>query len=267
MQEKSQEDQIDEVLDKLIGQSNALSGKGLLGSFLPRLDVSRPNIHDDKKEFLKEKNTVEAVVNKLDATFRLLLGAKDDAAHSDMVVRLRAAIDAGGMKRLRGMSTESGRELALKNILETGLYYNSQLVILDTLSVYKERLKELKDQEIQFWSVSNRPPNYYARTIAVRLARLYAKEKGQKPTFGISREGNHPSTEFGRSLEQIFLILGIKASVRNAAVWAIDQLTEEDWSPGYNALAMGSLLGAPNPNPSRLTRNALLNVLEKRSLD
>ena len=267
MSEKSLEDQIDEVLDELIGPGNALSGTGILGSFLPRLDVSRPNIHDSKKEFLKEKNTVEAVVNSLEITFKQLLGEKDDAAHSDMVFRLRAVVDAGGMKRLRGKSTESGSELALKNILETGFYYNFLFVVLEGLSVYKERLKELKEQEVEFWTVSNRPPNYYARTIAVRLARLYAKAKRQKPTFGISREGNYPSTEFGRSLEQIFLILGIKASVKNAAVWAIDQLTEDDWSPGYNALAMGSLLGAPNPNPSRTTRNALLEALEKRSLD
>lgn len=265
MHEKSQVDQIDEVINQLVGPPNFLTSPTILGSASPRLDVSRPNIHDSKKEFLREKNTVANVVKHLDGIFHQVLGKKGDEEHKEMVERLAPAIDASASKSMRSQQVDSASDLALRNIAQTGFYYNSLFVVLEMLSVYKERLRELDDQEKQFWSVSNRAPNYYARTIASRLARLYAKEKRTRPTFGISREGSHPSTEFGRALEQVFSILGVKASVRNAAEWAIDQLSEEDWNPQLNALALGSLLGKPNPNPSQNTRDRIIKALSKGS--
>lgn len=105
--------------------------------------------------------------------------------------------------------------------------------------------------------MTNRSPNYYARTIALRLARLYAKEMGHRPTLGISREGNFPSTDFGRALEEVFTILNITASFRNAARWAIEQLTDEDMRPQRNALA--GLFDFRDPSQGR----SVLDVLSK----
>lgn len=98
----------------------------------------------------------------------------------------------------------------------------------------------------------------------MRFARLYARETSKRPTFGISSQGNHPSTEFGRALEQVFEILNIKANVRNAAVWAIDQLSEDDLRPPQNAL-LGELLGmVPTENSGQKTAvNALANYRQK----
>ena len=72
--------------------------------------------------------------------------------------------------------------------------------------------------------------------IALRFARLFANKTGKRPTFGISSEGAHPSTDFGRAIEQVFAILEIKADVRKAAEWALSHLTEQDWKPRQNAL-------------------------------
>jgi hypothetical protein len=267
MSEKSQEELLDEILDRFLGPQkfNALAPRGL-GGIPPRLDVSKPNIHDSKKEFLREKNAVANVIELLNGVLSQVLGKKDDVEHKEMIGRLQASIDQGATRSMRSLDVSSASDLAIRNVMQTGFYYGSLFVILEMIGVYKERLRELDDQERQFWTVSNRPPNYYARTIALRLARLFAKEKRQKPTFGISREGNYPSTVFGRALEQVFCVLKIKASVRNAAEWAIDQLQEDDWNPRQNALAgLGSILGAPDPKPSKDPKDAIAELLVKRS--
>jgi len=176
-----------------------------------------------------------------------------------MVDRLQLAVNVGAYQKQRGSIVSTARDLALKNMIDAGFYHTSMLLLVDMFGVYNQRLTELKDQEKQFWSVPNRAPNYYARTIALRLARLYAKEKGQKPTFGIARAGNHPSTNYGRALEEVFSILNIKAAVRNAADWAIGELTDSDINPPVNALAGGILAGALN-YPVTSERNALAEM-------
>lgn len=185
----------------------------------------------------------------------------DDPEHNAMVHRLRDAIQKNVERRRPRRPLETASDLAQKNLVDTGFYHNSLVTILETYIAYNQRLTELLDQEKQFWSVPHRPPNYYARTIALRFARQYAREREAKPTFGISSQGSHPSTEFGRALEKIFEILAIKANVRNAADWAIDQLTEDDWSPPANAL-LGGLFGMPRERglPERSERNALADI-------
>ena len=266
MQEKNQTEQINEIIDRLIGPQNALAKPSLLADFLPRLDVSRPNIHESKSEFLREKNAVETIIEHLEGIFDQVLGNEDDADHEEMVNRLSAAINVSATNSMRAEQVDSASDLILRNVVQAGFFRNSLLVVMEMNVFYNERLRELKDQEKQFWTVSHRPPNYYARMIALRLARLYAKETRQKPTFGIARDGNHPSTDFGRALEEIYSILGIKGSVRSAAVWAIDQLTEDDVSPPVNALAAGLFGFETHPasiESSRSNRAAIVSALKK----
>jgi len=233
---------------------------------LPRLDVSRPNIHDSKKEFLRERDLVISVADHLGSVITEILGDRKNEAHIEMTDRLNAVIDLSAAKNQRSKEISSARDLALQNIAQTGFHYNSLLVIAEMMRIYQERLKELMEQEVEFWTVSNRPPNYYARTIALRLARLYASEKRQKPTFGIARDGNHPSTEFGRALEKVFSVLGIEAAVRNAADWALEQLTEQDINPPQNSLAsmMGGLFGEePTSLPVDKPRSAMEKIADE----
>jgi hypothetical protein len=65
----------------------------------------------------------------------------------------------------------------------------------------------------------------------LRFAKHFAKLRKQKPTFGTSSDGDHPSTDYGRALEEVFEILGIESNVRRAAEWAISQLVDDDWRP------------------------------------
>ncbi len=204
-------------------------------------DISRPNIHDSKKEFIRELTTVTAVKEHLCGTLDLLLQTNSpedrDPLQVAMTRRLRVAIETFALQRGKSETLDEASDLALKNIRDTGFYFNSLLVVLEMHSAFDKRLRDLKEQEVQFWTVANRPPNYYARTIALRFARLFASRTGKRPTFGISSEGAHPSTDYGRALEQVFAILEIRANVRKAAEWALSQVTEEDWKPTRNALA------------------------------
>ncbi len=248
MQKDSPQERVETIIDQLIGPRirNALS----LDYYdtTPRLDLSKPNIHESKKDFVKERDAVASIVEHLRAALRELHGDRDDIKQKEMITRLVYAVDAGARTPQDYDDLESSQDLALRNIVQTGFFFNSQLVVIRMIDVYEKRLKELQDQEKQFWSLSYRAPNYYARLIALRLARLYANTKRKKPTFGTVRDGNHPSTDFGRALEEIFRILGIRAAVRNAADWAIDQLTEDEINPSQNALA--SLVGT-FPSSSR----------------
>ncbi len=233
----------------------------------PRLDTSKPNIHDSKKDFVKERDAVASVVDHLRLALTELRVSEDDVEQQDMTLRLQRVVDAGAKKPQDYDDTETAHGLALRNIVQTGFYYNSQIVMLRMISVYQERLSELRDQEAEFWSLPNRAPNYYARTIALRLARLYALQKRQKPPFGTARDGNHPSTDFGRALEDIFNVLGIKATVRNAAEWAIDQLTEDEINPSMNTLRDG-LMGFNPPSGAegrQKTKNKIADLLAKSS--
>ena len=125
----------------------------------------------------------------------------------------------------------------------------------------------MKDQEELFWSTNHRPPNYYARTIALRLARYYARETQERPTVGTSGDGGHPSTAYTKALEEVFEELGIKATVRLPAKWAVNQITEDDLKPRMLGGVLG--LGTAGPFGGSVSRrgqppfgNALANALK-----
>lgn len=205
----------------------------------PMIDLSKPNMHDTKKEFQAEYETVAAIVDNMKDTIHRLYppDEKKTPEQKSMVDKLRSGISLLAEKGGDRYKVTTPYDLILKNVYQVDFYTSSLLILAETRSVYQLRLRELEEQKTEFWSGGSRPPNYYARTIALRLARLYAKEKHQRPTFGVSREGNFPSTDFGRAIEEIFQALGIKAAFRLPAQWAIDQLTEEDLNPPRNALA------------------------------
>lgn len=260
MQTRTQSDELNAIVNKLLGHEPKNRLATIFDDVTPPFDISRPNIHDSKKEFKKELKAVQTVVDSVYNILRELSPKNDsDPLQKDMTDRLSIAINQTAY-RSRRLSIETARELIMRNAVDTGFYFSSLFVLIEMSQCYDMRLRELKDQEKQFWSVPHRPPNYYARTIALRLARLYAKELRKAPTFGTARDGKHPSTDFGRALEQVFTVLGIKASATKAAEWAVGQLTEEDIHPPAQSL-LGGLLGLAEKLPHQSTgQNALTKV-------
>lgn len=102
----------------------------------------------------------------------------------------------------------------LHNLLSTDYWTSIKLICFELYLNFSRRLKTLEEQKDSYWSSRGRPPDHYARTMALRLARIYVKEFGQFPTIGTSSDGDHPSTHYGRLLEELFGILEIQTNFR-----------------------------------------------------
>ena len=227
MDEHSPQDQIRELFRERFGWDTHGFAEAM------PFDISRPNFHDSKREFLLERDTVQSISHHLRETFRHSTFHKDvdDPDKLNMLLRLREKVLHYASISSDVFSGDTASDLAKNNVISTGFYNNFVGLTHTMLFFYEKRLKDLAEQEALFWSVKNRPPNYYARTIALRVAKFYAGQTREKPTFGISRDGPHPSTEYGRLLEDVFQILEINGAIRGPAVWAISQLTEDDLKP------------------------------------
>lgn len=242
-----------------------MTGTGLMAEFLDPFDVSKPNLHDTKAEFLKEKNAVEAAIKNSRELLDFLISAhKDEESLDPAAKRVCEAADSGAKAKWRNQTYDTVTDLINRNAVDVGLSFTSVFILADLLGQFYERQKELANQEATFWSLNSRAPDYYARTIALRFAQLVARNTGKKPTLGTSRDGSHPSTEFGRALEEIFAILGIETNFRHPAKWAIGELTEDDLKPP-NALRLGGLPGLGSRE--LLKRNRLFEVATALSKD
>lgn len=234
-----EEESLTKALRLIVGRFGAQTPPTLLGSIMPPFETTKPNQHDNKQDFLKEKNSVlnqlESANQLFDAIYPVIA---EDGPNRDLALSLEIFMDAASRKQTVNLKVDHSVDLVRKNASDVGL----SLTLLYLLHDYKlgliDRKQQLRDQEKEFWSGASRPPNHYARVIALRLARLIARETGVRPTVGTSRDGGHPSTDFSRALEEVFLLLKIKANVKRAAKWASDELTEDDLQPKErNALA------------------------------
>ncbi len=260
MTENEKIDRLNHLADKLFYPTDPT----YVGRDLPPFDIKRVNVHDSKKEFLEELRMVRAMLDHLHGIHALLETSPDapDRLREAMIRRVQMAIDTSVRQgiRKRKLRGATANDLVAQNFRETGFSENLLSVLSDMFFACKQRLNELEDQEKQFWSSPNRAPNHFARSIALRFARLFAKQTCKRPTFGTSSAGGHPSTDFGRALEEVFEILEIGTSLRGTAVWALDQVTEEDWRPArpsWSPLGLG--LGQ-----SDLANNPLLAAMLKK---
>lgn len=127
----------------------------------------------------------------------------------------------------------------------------------------RRRREELEEQRDKFWNKPHRAPDYYARAIANRLAKLYAQKTGKRPTSGSSGVNGEASTGFTKALEQIFQLLEIKSGPRSPADWAIKNLKDEDFDQPPVPLTN---LGFPKPlglRPEDYPMGALLGIEPK----
>ena len=248
--------ELDSRLNSIAERFYTLKPVGLLGSFGPPFDISKPNFHDSKPDFLAEMNAVVTGLKNVDGLIEFLTAGiiEEGPVDAEVSDRLKVYLDANARQENRDHKVEFGYDIVRRNSSEVGLTMCITFQLLDLRRGLVARRRELDDQEAEFWSGKSRPPNHFARTIALRFARCIANNTQKKPTFGTSRDGGHPSTDFGRALEEIFALLKIKANVKNAATWAISQLTDADIHPpqvnALNALTRNQFrrgLGAIRP--------------------
>lgn len=222
---------------------------GLLGVGHPPFDISRPNLHDSKADFLEEKRTVSSALENARPLLELVYKGVTSAEGPEqgVITKVLKYVDAKVRGKQSTDRAESVFDLTRSNAANIGFSIVLMYMLFDFIEALKSRQQELESQEAIFWSGVGRAPNYHARTIALRFAKLVARSTGKKPTFGTARDGGHPSTDFGRALEEIFSVLEVKADVRNAARWAIGELTADDLRPlpgtGLTGLLFGDTRG------------------------
>ncbi|MFN7222738.1 MAG: hypothetical protein ACK4MS_01805 [Paracoccaceae bacterium] len=228
MTEEEKIQRLNELADRLFSWMEP----SYAGRDKPPFDIKPVNLHHSKKEFTDELRTVAAIVGHLHGVLVELQITPEtaDPSKDAMISRIQAAVDNSIRQNVRRkkLTGATANDLVTQNFRDTGFFTNSNDMLSDMIFAYNQRLDELRDQEKEFWNVPNRAPDYFARTIALRFARLFARQKGKRPTFGTSRDGGHPSTVFGRALEEVFEVLEIATHIRGSAVWAIEQLTEDD---------------------------------------
>lgn len=228
---------VDEMLEPFGKSSPRQLNFNALAGPIPPIDITKPNAHDSKAEFQYEQKAVKVCVENLRATVRLLAPDKDAPDQSDLVDRLRPVIDQKLKNQASRSEVENARSLALKNVADTGGYNTSLFVLLELWTALEARQQELNDQEEKFWNINHRAPDYYARAIAIRLAKLFAQEVGQRPGYGTAAITGDPSTSYSRALKKTFKLLKIKAGVRTHGEYAVAQVTDEDLKPFVNSLA------------------------------
>ena len=201
---------------------------GLDPTWLP-IDLTRENEHESKREFLLERNTVKGCLAGLEKLFETLVPTEPTPEFAAMRARLTTVTGDKIRAVAGGREVKDVKDLMIKNAAEGPAFINHFELLLQLQEALGARLQELEDQEKEFWSDRHRAPNHYARTIALRLARLHARELGKRPTYGTSSQGRHASTDYTRALETIYEVLGIKGKIVPPAKWAIAQLTDADF--------------------------------------
>lgn len=197
-----------------------------------KLDTSRPNLHDTKREFLQEYIIVEELVKNLTRSLKLMSLEPENAGtpSSPAGEGIKKAVDTYELLPGKIDGSSKALDLILYSQAKIGFFSSFAASMQLMTAALTDHLFELREQKRLYWSDTHRSPHHYPRTIALRLAQMYSSIMEARPTFGTAY-GGHPSTEYGRALEKIFTILEIKSSVKNAANWAISRLTEDDKLP------------------------------------
>lgn len=251
------------VVDRMLAPYGKTSPRGratLIGPFEP-FDVSKPNQHDSKAEFQREFEAVETILGHVkEIVFQLYKGGDE---HAVTLERLRPIIDQKFRVRAPKGEVNEAIDLVRKCVADVGGSYAITMIMLDFWASLEDRFNELKDQKSKFWSLSHRAPDYHARSLALRLAKLFARETGERPTTGTSGETGEPSTSFSRALAEVFEILGIKSGIRGPAEWSVNEIVEDDLKPPIKYLSgLASPLAGARP---RSNISDIVDALQAKS--
>lgn len=258
-QKKALAEKLHEIVDEMLAPHGKTSPHGitLTTEIDPPFDYSKPNQHNSKVEFLDERAVVEKSISHIEALLDLMLPDKSAPERRAVMDALKPRLDKRHREQSVKIPVDDAMSIVRRNAALVGGTYTFLWLLTENLRAFRGRLDELNEQEERFWSARHRPPDHFAREIALRLARLFAREVRQRPTLGTSGIHRKPSTDYARAVARIFEVLGITAQPRSPAEWAIAQITDDDLKPP--AALFGGVLGL---NPFGLTkpRNALADL-------
>lgn len=231
------EEEIEELGANLHDVIAMMLGRDLRDGDLPYFekvcpfDINRENLHESKSAFKTELAFVRSWLAQFDAMADALHRDTSAKTHPDDMHDLVEYLNGCARSSSKYLEPETPQELATNNVMRVGIVSCILMLNEHLKGLLRNRLDQLEEQEGHYWNVGHRPPNYYARTIALRLAKLFARETGKFPTIGTSPDSDAPSTAYGRALEKTFRILSIEQDFRGPGEWAISQLTDSDLEP------------------------------------
>ena len=215
----------DQQVKEFVERNFPQEGKSILGR--SHLDTSNPTLHDSKPEFLDELAFVKRSAEELFALYQGLVEQGEPSVDKVSGLHVEFLMQAYRESRT-GPPLKTALDLAMDNARRVDYWGFTKVFVFDLYLNFSRRLLALEEQKALFWSTQGRPPDHYARTMALRLGKLFTQEKAQLPTIGTASDGDHPSTPFGRHLQELFGILGISTGFRLPGEWAVEQLTEDD---------------------------------------
>lgn len=194
-------------------------------------DIEPENFHRSKRDYLEELDFVRTWLGQLDKFEKFLSRDTTPALAGDELQDLVEYLNGWARSYSKYDNPGTGQELAVSSVMRVGLVPCFLLLNQRIREILESRLELLERQGKDYWSVDHRPPNYHARTIALRLARLFSREMQSFPTMGTSGETGAPSTKYARALKEVFRVLSVGADFRSPGEWAISQLSEGDFKP------------------------------------
>ncbi|SLN61271.1 hypothetical protein PEL8287_03313 [Roseovarius litorisediminis] len=216
---------VDEAVRAFLERMFPNSNQMILGRAY--LDLRRLNLHDSKGEFQDELKLVAKSGNDLFNLYKSMLAQGDVSVANARRMPLEFMLKAVERNKAAG-TPKDALNLAMQNARGVDYWRFSMLFVFDLYLSFSARLIELEEQKTLFWSSQGRPPDHYARTMALRFAKLFAKQLKRAPTVGTSSDGDHPSTEYGRGLQELFEILEIDTGFRLPGEWAVAQIKYGD---------------------------------------
>jgi len=264
--------QLHDIVDRMLEPHGKTSDRVRAGfspnaRLLPPFDIARPNQHETKAEFNAELDVVTKALQHVSGLIQVMLPkSKKDEEVAPEIRRLADILNRKLRENAAVSEVSSATGLVRKNVAEIGGYSTFLMVLLDMQLVFQDRARELEDQKSKFWHLSSRAPDYYARFLALSLARLYCRQVGAFPTYGTSGETGEPSTDYCRALKEVYSVLGHDVSEREHARWAVSQLTEKDIAPREEGL-LGSAFGLTLRETEEETLAALSRSARRKSPD
>ncbi|WP_339106677.1 hypothetical protein [Roseovarius rhodophyticola] len=141
-------------------------------------DITRPNQHETKAEFQHEYKAVKDGIEFCGKLFGCLVAHGDEDERKSALVGLGGILTGKIKDRAPIGDLNQSHTLVQKIMADVGGFSSTMVAVLTLRTALSDRLQELENQRDKFWNVPYRAPDYYARAIALRLAKLYAK----KPT-------------------------------------------------------------------------------------
>ncbi|MFG6565946.1 hypothetical protein ACGYLI_17155 [Sulfitobacter sp. 1A13421] len=150
------------------------------------------------------------------------------------------SLDPADLFKLGAAPRNATYDTDTKVIRAIGIIPSLLISLPELLAALEQQTNYLEKKLDTSGAALGRSKNEAAHGVALRLAKLYARVTGKRPTY--SEGPNGLSGEYTPALRSVFDALGWKTvSLKSPAEAAISQITDEDLQPYVNALSYGLL--------------------------